>query len=243
MFKINTKYNSQKYPVGKIFPTNHNGDFEILGKAVPNIAGCYVIRFLDTEYTTIADTKSISVGAVKDYLKRSVYDVGYYGVGSHKAQWKGEMTRPYQLWLGMMARCYSHKYLANRPSYRNTTVHLDWHNYQTFADDITQLDGYHNWLNKRGEYQLDKDVLQPNCEHKVYSKHTCVFITSGENTIESAERVRCKPFLATRMSDGYQEEGLNQADFCRKHDIKSCHIHSVLNGSRKSCGGWVFKEL
>ena len=44
------------------------------------------------------------------------------------------MTEEYQIWQGMIKRCYNKELLAKEPAYLECEVCSDWCNYQIFAE-------------------------------------------------------------------------------------------------------------
>ncbi len=101
-------------------------------------------------------------------IKRTVYGVGYFGVGQYKSKKKGKPTMAYTKWRDMLARCYCPKYQAKKPTYIGCTVDPVWHNYQVFAE------WFENNEFKDLGYHLDKDVL--NQGNKVYSPSNCCLV-------------------------------------------------------------------
>lgn len=79
----------------------------------------------------------------------------------------------YQTWRDMLKRCYSTKFQATKPTYIGCTVHPDW----------LRLSNFKQWFDKFyvDGYDLDKDII--DCNNKVYSKDTCVFIPHSINML------------------------------------------------------------
>ena len=137
------------------------------------------IVFLDEyEYivrnTTYCNFKS---GQIKNPYDKSLYGVGYMGVGKFSSR-NSEMKKPsdeYEVWTGMMGRCYHDK--EKYPAYCGvTTVCEQWHCFQNFAkwfdDNKYEVDG---------RLHIDKDILYPNC--KIYSPETCLLIPQRINML------------------------------------------------------------
>ena len=108
----------------------------------------------------------------------TVYGVGYFGVGEHRAKnIKGKVEKCYDCWKGMLRRSYSEEYLIKQPTYRDTTVCEEWLNFQNFAEwyekNYPKIEGI--------KFELDKDLLQQGIENKVYSPDTCVFLPKSVN--------------------------------------------------------------
>lgn len=79
----------------------------------------------------------------------------------------------YRVWLTMLSRCYSKKFLTKRSTYLGCTVCKEWLLFSNFKLWMQTQD----WQNK----QLDKDLRIPG--NKVYSKDTCMFVTPEVNNL------------------------------------------------------------
>jgi len=181
--KYLTKYNSVKYPVGSIHATNEHGPLEVLGRVDTKRSDQYMVRFMSTGYETSVATSAIKKGAVKDYYSPVVYGKGYMGNGPNQSRVKGKTVRTYKLWTGMLDRCYSKNGKYDTYQERGIVVCDRWLNYQNFCDDIKDLKGYDAWLSGYG-MSIDKDIKY----NGTYSPESCVFITTKENSRESALR-------------------------------------------------------
>lgn len=110
----------------------------------------------------------------KGYFKhpnlRTVYNIGYIGVGGYNVADDKVM---YDKWSGMLRRCCDEKYKEKHPTYKNCKVVEEWECFQNFA----------NWYSKkhRKGYELDKDILIKG--NKIYSPETCCFVPSRINSL------------------------------------------------------------
>jgi len=88
----------------------------------------------------------------------------------------GKKIREYQLWKGMLERCFSEKYKQKRPTYDGITCSKDWLSMTKFIEDVSQMRGYGliGWA-------LDKDIIQKG--NKLYSKDTCCFVPAEVNNL------------------------------------------------------------
>ena len=95
--------------------------------------------------------------------------VGNISVGGKKI-WE------YQLWNGMLQRCFDEKYKQRQPTYNDVTCSKDWLLMTKFIEDVSKMKGYgfEGW-------ELDKDILQKG--NKLYSKDTCCFVPSEINNL------------------------------------------------------------
>ena len=100
-------------------------------------------------------------------MKKLVYGHGINDV-------KGESTTPaYVKWKNMLRRCYSPKCHTRHPTYIGCTVSDVWLTFSNFKA----------WFDKHNVvgFDLDKDLLIK--DNKVYSKDTCLFVSSQINTL------------------------------------------------------------
>lgn len=103
-------------------------------------------------------------------INNSGYPVSVYGNvgGKRKLIWNCPF---YQVWAGMIRRCYSIKFQSRCPTYSGCVVIHEWHSFSVFrAWMLTQP-----WEGN----QLDKDILYPG--NKVYGPDTCVFVSRQLN--------------------------------------------------------------
>lgn len=114
-----------------------------------------------------------------------VAGVGIMAKGNYSSRTEqGGHRREYEIWKQMIYRCYSPTCKYKRMTYKTTTVHQEWLEYQKFAE----------WCNSRKDfeyngYHLDKDLL---CKgESVYSPDTCCFLPKEINgflTIRQSDR-------------------------------------------------------
>ena len=143
-----------------------------------NNANDIIVEF-DDEYKSKVKTSysSFSKGEVKNPYDKSVFGVGYYGEGKYVSKVNGKHTLSYKKWRAMIVRCYSEKYIAEHPTYKDCIVCDEWHNYQNFAKWFEN-----NYYEIPGEIMdLDKDIMI--IENKIYSPDTCVIIPQSLNKI------------------------------------------------------------
>lgn len=196
-----------------------------------------LVEFVETGYRTIARSDTIRYGIIKDYLRPSVYGVGFVGVGTyatHVGGASGKMTPEYGVWHGMMFRCYSKMRHTLAPSYAGCSVAAIWHNFQEFAGWYHQ-----NYPENGGEYQLDKDIKVEG--NRVYSPETCTFVTLEVNVRHSL-RPRMKAFEAI-SPEGVRLSGVNQASFCREHGLSPAAFSAVMQGKLRQHKGWTLAAI
>jgi hypothetical protein len=195
----------------------------------------YIIRFLDTGFSYETDRNTIRQNQVKDYFFPQVYGVGYLGEDYNSVDRKIS-----NLWRGVLGRCYS----STNASYKNyggksVTVCEQWLNYSNFARDIKKIKGYIEEDFYNGKLHLDKDILQPNVDNKVYSKETCMFVNPSRNM---EEQPATRTFKAL-SPDGKVYEGKNIKKFCEEHDLDYVQVYAVMNKKNNyRHKGWVFGD-
>lgn len=204
----------------KTYKSNNCGEFKIINHTNANNIE---IEFLSTGYRKITRHRTAMKGEVKDKYHPCVNGVGFIGDGSHKVSVNCVQTKAYEVWSGMISRCYSKKTQERQPSYIGCTVCREWHNFQNFAEwfDGNYIDGM----------CLDKDIRVKG--NKVYSPDTCKFVTKSENTIAATARSFC---LAS--PDGLVVNVFNMAKFCRDNNLTSRAMSKVISGEQKHHKGW-----
>lgn len=170
-----------------------------------------------------ARTSIVKHGAVKNRLHPSVYGVGCIGHGKYACGANGKRTKSYKTWQSMLSRCYDDKYHEKMPTYKDCSVHSDWHNFQVFAEwfEHNYIEGFH----------LDKDKLVSG--NRIYSADTCCFLSSQEN-IEVSQS-KHYTFLSPQ---GEVVKIFNLNKFCRDKGLVASNMLLVLSGKRKHCNGW-----
>ena len=106
-----------------------------------------------------------------------VYGIGYVGEGKYKVRENGKITDEYNIWKGMLQRCYDSKYQEKEPAYKGCIVEEYLLNFQHMAEWIEN-----NYYEVPGErMELDKDIL---CKgNKIYSRDTCIFVPQRINKL------------------------------------------------------------
>ena len=217
---------------GKIFKSRSYGDFlvlEFLGK------DRYSIEFIKTKYRTSAFTNLILKGQVRDVYFPVYCGLGYLGEKYNTTHFLNDR------WKLLIDRCYN-KSSKSYKTYGEKGCYVDerWFNFSNYVDDVINIEGYNEERVKSKELELDKNTkIKGNLK---YSKETCLWITREENVAEMNRRTKQKPFIATRLEDGYTEESYNISKFCKKWNIKfSTSVGDCLLGRRNDYDGWKFR--
>ena len=159
----------------------------------------YEVLFPYTGYKGIFTKTQIIHSSIKDRYLPTVAGVGF--LGNAKCSRK---DRTYSVWHNMIQRCYNPKSTEYiRYGALGVKVCLRWHNYENFKNDIVYIPGYNEELFQQGLIQLDKDKLQLDTpiQYRIYSPHTCEFITPKENTSYCKKRINFNEFLKNNKHD------------------------------------------
>jgi len=201
----------------KIYNSNNYGQFKILNYIN---AKSVEIEFLDTGYKTKTHVSNIRKGNVKDKLSPSVSGVGFFGEGKYKATVNGKNTKPYQIWIDMIQRCYCPKSHIRFPTYIGCTVSPIWLNFQNFAQwfELNYVEGYE--LGKGG--------------NKVYSSNTCLFVSHKENSVKAS----AKHYIFT-SPEGKTVNIYNLREFCRENGLCDSLMAQVAKGKANHHKQWT----
>lgn len=130
------------------------------------------ITFSSTGFTRITSLRVIKKDRprLRDPLARTVFTVGFTGIGEYKTHTRGVEMLAYRRWRAMLRRCY---YEA-RECYIGVTVCDAWQDYQVYAQWFGE-----NYPADGRAYEVDKDLAIPS--NKVYRPEACQFVTKQEN--------------------------------------------------------------
>jgi hypothetical protein len=135
------------------------------------------IRFLETNEKATTQWRCFRDGIIRSKFDKTVYGIGYIGVGEYKAKIKGKITNQYKSWYALIQRCYDEKRHEKEPTYKECRVCDEWLNFQTFAKWYDE--NFYQIENEK--MNLDKDILVKG--NKLYSPETCVFVPQIINTL------------------------------------------------------------
>ena len=163
---------TKQIETGDVFPTNEGGSVTVLqyqnSKAV-------TVKHNDTNgHIVVVQASNLRRGRVKNPYHRSIFGIGFVGVGNHLVSVNGKNAPAYKTWARMLERCYDSKLHARCPTYIGCSVHPDWHNFQNFAEWFERQYWAECW-------QLDKDLIAEG--NKIYSADTCTFVPQQLNTL------------------------------------------------------------
>ncbi len=104
----------------------------------------------------------------------TICDVGFIGEGIYN---KSNYPHIYEVWRGMLRRCYDNKRQIIQPTYKGCAVCEEWHNFQNFAKWYEE----HYYEIEGQRMHLDKDILVKG--NKIYSPQTCIIVPQTINSL------------------------------------------------------------
>ena len=179
-----------------------------------------VIEFQDN-YKIKVDAKYINFkrGKIKNPYDKSIYNIGYIGVGEFEVYNGNKHTEVYKVWHDLIRRCYEPYFINKNLTYKDCIVCEEWHCFQNFAEWY-----YKNYYECNNEtMELDKDILFKS--NKIYSPQTCIFVPQRIN----------KLFTKRKQDRGEYPIGVS----CSKRDnilVVQCSIISDNKQIRKKIG-------
>lgn len=229
-------YSCKEFYVGGIYKNRTNDEYEILEITERNPLK-YKIKFINSNYTTILYAK----GYIKDYLKPSVFNVGYMGYATSKNN-----IKIYNLWHNMLCRCYN-KNSKDYVSYGNIGVKVydRWLNFENFCNDLEYIEGYNYEQFINGEIVLDKDYKQQNKPEflKYYSLETCCFISKELNqSLRNTYNYKTK-FQEISPDGSVRNIDIGIAKYARIMHMDYSGIKDCLEGKRESYNGYKYYKI
>lgn len=164
---------------GKLYATNNCG--ELLVVKYINSKNV-VVRFTATGKEYVAQMGKILAGKVKDIMFPTILGVGVIGE-CLTVDSCGNMLKEYQVWKGMLERCYSDKFQAKKPTYKGCIVSENFRYYPYFEEWCNNQIGF-----DQVGWHLDKDILVKG--NKIYSEDTCCFVPQEVNNLLTYKRTK-----------------------------------------------------
>lgn len=145
---------SKTYPNGARWLQSQGKEVTI----VEHLGGAdFLVKFEDSPIFK-SQAKEIRIGNIKDRLCPEVSGTGFMGWGDYPAKVGNKNTPAYEVWRGIIRRCYNQdsadycRYGGN-----GITVSDDWKNYQNFAE--WYYDQYKNYSHSYNtKFDVDKDL-------------------------------------------------------------------------------------
>jgi len=113
-------------------------------------------------------------------MTKLVYGVGIND-GKYLAKVNDKHIKEYDIWSGLLKRCYDPKYHQGNPAYIGCQASEGFKSYSYFYDWCQSQIGF-----GQASFQLDKDLLHKG--NKVYSENTCLFLPRALNILLSSSR-------------------------------------------------------
>lgn len=157
--------------VGQKF-TNKFGEYEVVQRSEKQ---WYIVRFSDGFMKKVTD-KNIKEGTVKNPYTPFVKGVGYIGEGEFYCKEGRNSSLEYEIWIGILRRCYDAEFQSRHKSYIGCFVEDSWLNFQNFAKWYTSQPKYGD-----KNFHLDKDLVVLG--NKMYSEGTCRLIPLEINSL------------------------------------------------------------
>lgn len=138
------------------------------------------IQFQDEEKFSIITTyQCFEKGNIKNPYFPELYGVGYIGI-KYPTRNKKKKSKEYAAWSTMLERGYSQRLKKIYPTYQETSVCKEWHNFENFYEWIHSQENFEKWLS--GErWEVDKDIIVKG--NKIYSPETCVLVPPSINNL------------------------------------------------------------
>ena len=158
--------------VGSLYKTHNFGNLIII-KYVSSRE--VYAKFVDSGYEIKTTMQHIRKGNNIDRFQPTLLGVGIVG-NSSTIDFFGKRLKEYQVWKGVLERCFSEKYRDKKPTYKDCTV----------SDNFKYFPYFKEWCNKQIGFDqvgwhLDKDILSKG--NKVYSEDTCCFVPQEINSL------------------------------------------------------------
>lgn len=129
-------------------------------------------------YIKTTELKHLKDGSWKTPYSKSVFGVGYIGVGDYKVTINNDqMTPEYRLWSGLIQRVYNPMFRERSPWYEDCTVCEEWHCFQNFAKWYNE----NKWDCNGEQLAVDKDILIKG--NRCYCPENCLLVPTGINSL------------------------------------------------------------
>lgn len=160
--------------LGEILKSEKFGSFEVVNVAdAQNI----VVRFVGDDKSVIPKKPTKKNHRIKGFSTPTVCG---FGIKNEKypctyIDEKGvkKNRREYQIWQGMIARCYNKNSFAKHPTYEGCTIDESFRHYADFYEWCNSQIGF------KEKFELDKDLLMKG--NRLYSKDLCLFLPKEIN--------------------------------------------------------------
>lgn len=149
-------------------------DTEVMILLYENNKRIYVEFQDETKYSTWTTYENLKKGIKNPHTPR-IFGIGY--IGNAIAVEKDKIKGSYEVWHGMLERCYDDKFQNKCPTYVGCYVTKEWHCYENF--EKWYINNYYKVENE--VMNLDKDIRIKG--NKLYSPETCIFVPQRINKL------------------------------------------------------------
>ena len=170
----------------KTYISTYSGPYNIVAYKGMSENGCgkiVTVKFANTGFEYDVALKSAQKGIVAD--KSLTRDQKYIPSDIDRETHDEIIKRIlYGRWARMMDRCYNPKSNAYyKYGAIGVTVDPYWHRVENYLLTVPLIRNYSKFYRNPAAYNIDKDFLQFNIprEKRVYSMHTCVFLSAQDN--------------------------------------------------------------
>ena len=198
--------------VGETFTSNEGLEFTIVEYFGNRNS---TVQFKDGTLVYNKEYADLKKGTVKNPNHKTVYGVGYFGVGKYVSKTGDKHNKDYVTWRGIIERCYNEKFQERHPTYIGCSVVEEWHNFQVFAKWCEE--NYNP--NFMEGWAIDKDIIIKG--NKIYSPETCAFVPAEVNNI----------VLKSKSIRGDLPIGVSKIDKFFKAAIKKGERNSIHLGA------------
>lgn len=136
-----------------------------------------IVQFVEHGNLVKTNWDAFCKGNVRNPYDKTVYSIGFIGVGSYKSSVKDIINPQYNKWRAILQRCYDEKHHNKYPTYKGCKICEEWLNYQNFAQWYDE--NYYQVGNEK--MCIDKDILVKG--NKIYSPETCIFVPERINNL------------------------------------------------------------
>lgn len=179
-----------------------------------------IVEFQDEYKARVhTDYRAFKNGGVKNPYHPTVYGVGVIG-NKYPRSINGKHTKEYDVWVSMLARCYSKKKKEKQPTYRDVSCCSEWFLYDNFYEWLHKQKNYKKWSNNK-HWHLDKDIIVKG--NKIYSPKTCCLVPENVNAL-FIKRESCRgelPIGVTKWQNKFYAHCDNP--FAKKVDYLGAH--------------------
>lgn len=153
-------------------------------------------------------------GSIKNPYFPSVHGVGMIG-NKYSIRINGSLTKEYNVWRHMLARCFDKKFKEENSSYKNVTCCKEWLYYENFYEWLHLQENFDKWTHNR-KWAIDKDIIVKG--NKIYSPDTCCLIPQNVNNL----------FIKQHLVRGKYPIGVSYNENKKRYDVHCSLNHKCI---------------